>query len=112
MWELFNGGKTRGQRGSENGTIVLDEEIPNTARITLERGATTAPFAITCGIYYRLVHTCFLGDESKALAQYESMKSDLAAVLEMMPEAADPDYGAKRERADEAVARFVSQYPP
>jgi len=45
----FEDGATLGQKGSESGVILRDEEHPQEARITLERDTRTAPFAITCG---------------------------------------------------------------
>jgi len=47
-------------RGSEGGVIVRDEEHALGARITLETGCGIAPYAITCGIYGWMMHTCFL----------------------------------------------------
>jgi len=51
VWHPYERGGTIGQRGSEEGLIVLDEEHAAGARITLERerDSKIAPFAVTCG---------------------------------------------------------------
>ena len=71
LWEPFDNGGTIGQEGSENGTIISDEEHLRGARITLERTTPTAPFAITCGVYGWMVHTRFVSTEAEAIAQFE-----------------------------------------
>ena len=50
-WHAYGNGTSTGMKGSEGGTIVLDEEHSDGARITLEQGGHTAPWAITCGVY-------------------------------------------------------------
>lgn len=54
-WNPYAAGSTIGQRGSEDGLIIGDEEYCDSARITLERdclasGQPAIPFTITCGI--------------------------------------------------------------
>ena len=71
-WYTFNRGATLGTEGSERGVIVTDEEHALGARLTLERGTQTAPFAITCGVYGWLVHTRFFPSETEANAEYDS----------------------------------------
>jgi hypothetical protein len=111
VWDLFDSGGTNGQKGSENGTIVRDEEHALGARITLERDATTAPFAITCGVYGWMVHTRFFSVEAEALAQFEEMKDALTAILATIPLANDPQVDVKMQRVSEAMSLFVQQYP-
>src|SRR5262249_53589230 len=65
-WGPFDGGATVGQRGSEDGAIVRDDEHDLGARITLERGCAHCPVAVTCGIYGWFFHTRFLGSEAEA----------------------------------------------
>ena len=43
-WHQFEDGATLGQKGSESGVILRDEEHPQEARITLERDTRTAPW--------------------------------------------------------------------
>ena len=82
-------------RGSEGGVIVRDEEHALGARITLETGCGIAPYAITCGIYGWMMHTCFLDEEGKAVEQYEGMKAGLAELLERAEELADDEEGQR-----------------
>jgi hypothetical protein len=80
-WYPFANGATIGTSGSESGRILIDEEHPAGARITLEQGGPTAPFAITCGIYGGFLHTAFAGTESEATAKYHAMKARLGELL-------------------------------
>lgn len=56
-WQTFDKGRTLGKKGSERGIIIADMENINGARITVERDADTAPYAITFGIYGLMFHT-------------------------------------------------------
>ena len=76
-WYAFDSGNSIGQRGSESGTIIRDEEHGDGARITLERDGQTAPFSITCGIYGWMVHTRFLGKKPEAEREFVRMRTDL-----------------------------------
>ncbi len=61
-WSDFEFGKTIGTKGSENGTIIIDIENSNGARVTLEKNCGNIPFAITIGIYGLMFHTHFESD--------------------------------------------------
>src|ERR1035438_8113917 len=105
-WYPFEKGVTIGQKGSENGVIMRDEEHPQEARITLERDAQSAPFAITCGIYGCMLHTRFFKIESEAFTQYDSMKSALSALL-----LTENEGGPEGCRSFlDGVAEFVEKY--
>jgi hypothetical protein len=106
-WHQFDNGATLGQKGSESGVILRDEEHPQEARITLERDTRTAPFAITCGIYGCMLHTRFFSQESEACSQYEIMKSALSTLL-LTEEEGGPE--GCRSFLD-GVAQFVQTYP-
>ena len=80
-WRPFDDGRTLGQRGSEQGITVQDEEHIRGARITLERDGSTAPSSITCGIYGLFVHTAFAADEPEGLQKYAAMKVRLGQIL-------------------------------
>ena len=67
---------TIGTKGSENGTIINDEENPHGARITLEQNGYT-PFGITCGIYGLMCHTAFASEYEEAMSKYEEMKQEI-----------------------------------
>lgn len=100
-WRAFDGGSTLGERGSENGVILLDEEHPVGARITLERSGYTAPFSITCGVYGALVHTRFFQGETEALGDFTEMKIQLTEMASISDEA---DLNA-------AAKAFLEQFP-
>lgn len=108
-WHPFDDGATLGLPGSEEGFIVRDEEHSLGARITLERAAGIAPFAITCGIYGWMMHTRFFAAEMEAEVQYDLMKSSLSELLEAAEQAAEIDGG--RQVLMDGVDKFVGNYP-
>lgn len=109
-WHPVDGGATLGQRGSENGVILLDEEHELGARITLERDCNHGiPFAVTCGIYGWFFHTRFLGTEAEA--EFPAMMDGLAAILDTVPRVDDPNADAKCAGVTEAIQEFVSRFP-
>jgi hypothetical protein len=107
-WAPLDHGLTLGTRSSEEGVIVLDDEHPLGARITLERDTRIAPFAITCGIYGLMCHTRFFGDRDEAEAEYATMRRELVRIMSA-PSNADPD--AELVRLSDDVARFVGLFP-
>jgi hypothetical protein len=80
-WFPMDGGKTIGTRGSEEGTIVLDEEHTAGARVTLERKGCAAPWSVTCGIYGGFLHTAFASSEVEGRAKYSAMKTGLEKIM-------------------------------
>ena len=110
-WYPFDEGKSIGQRGSENGVICRDQEHADGARITLEQGGTTAPYAITCGIYGWMFHTCYFGSEPKAQQAFQAMESELAKILTMIPANTDPDADAKSDVVTASISSFVKRFP-
>jgi hypothetical protein len=98
-WNTCEDGKTIGTKGSEDGTIVLDDEHADGARITLEAKGASAPFAITCGIYGLMLHTAFFSDRQKADAAFVNMKNELEIMLEM-----------KGDALHQEVTRFVGKW--
>jgi len=110
-WRPFDGGSTIGQHGSEDGEIVRDEEHEDEARITLERGGHTAPFAITCGIAGWMLHTRFFGSESEAQVEFEGMKEALARILATIPLTTDPAAETKSQAVTQLIAEVVERFP-
>jgi hypothetical protein len=108
-WHPFEDGATRGLPGSEEGVVVCDEEHSLGARITLERAASVAPFAITCGIYGWMMHTCFFSTEAEAESQYDLMKDSLSELLEAAEQTAAVDGG--HQVLMEGIETFVGEYP-
>lgn len=110
-WYQFKDGKSIGQRGSEKGVIVRDEEHVDGARITLERDGVTAPLTITCGIYGWMVHTRFFGAESVAQTDFENMKVELSKIIGIIPLTIDPEVDSKSRFVADYISRFVEQFP-
>lgn len=79
MWTEFENGEALGKYGGEGGTIVKDEELDHSARITLEELAK-GKYAVTCGVYGTMAHTAWF-DEENALSAYERMRSDIENIL-------------------------------
>ena len=77
-WYPFEDGQTLGERGSDGGVILRDEEHSAGCRITLERDSALGPFSITCGIYGLMVHTASAGSAPEADDRYEAMRAQLA----------------------------------
>jgi hypothetical protein len=97
-------------RGSEGGLIVRDEEHALGARVTLEKECEAAPFAITCGIYGWMMHTCFLSEEGEAGEQHEDMKRAIGELLERVEGLAN-DVEAQRALLMEGCAKLVERFP-
>jgi hypothetical protein len=99
-WHRFENGGTLGKTGSEEGTVVRDEEYSLGARITLERD---------CGIYGWMLHTRYFSSQFEAEGQYEAMKSALAMLLEVAEKTAEIDGG--RQVLMAGVSKFVETFP-
>ena len=111
-WVPFDGGSTVGQRGSEEGVVLRDDEHDLGARITLERDcAGGIPFAITCGIYGWMFHTRFFSSGTEASAEFDQMREVLADILDLIPRVDDPDSGAKCQRVCDAIGEFAARFP-
>jgi hypothetical protein len=110
-WHAFKNGSTIGQRGSEEGIILLDDEHEYGARITLERAGAKAPFAITCGIYDWMVHTRFLSQDAEARQDFDAMKAALDRIVRTIPLVDDPDCKEKSKAVPAQLAEFVAQFP-
>jgi hypothetical protein len=109
-WRPVDNGATVGQRGSEDGIILVDDEHEAGARITLERDCSNGvPFAITCGIYGWFFHTRFLASDVEA--NFAAMRDGLSAILNSIPRSGDPEASAKTVAATESIQAFVARFP-
>jgi hypothetical protein len=108
-WFAFNEGRTIGQRGSEHGVIIRDEEYPGVGRITLERDGYT-PFAITCGLYGVLAHTCFFSNEAEANQGFEKIKQELLHLNDLIPYETDPQKDMLLKNLYQAIQDFVRKF--
>lgn len=111
-WYPYEEGATIGMRGTEGGAILIDEEHPVGARITLERDCLRAPYAITTLIYNWTMHTRFIADEPTAFHEYNAMKASLETdILPQVPVTeADDDYAADYEQLTAAFDQFIARY--
>jgi hypothetical protein len=103
-WRPFREGQTIGERGSEDGVIVQDDEHVEGARITLEHDGVIAPWSITCGVYGLLVHTRFFDTQEAAEVALADMKVGLDDVLREL----DVD---DLEQQGRLAQRFVAKFP-
>ena len=110
-WIVIDNGRTLGQRGTEDGRILRDDEHPLGARITLEREGRIAPFAITCGISGWMVHTRFFGSQQDAEHDYLLMCAALEAILHLELAGEDENADGRMAQMADAIATFVEQYP-
>ena len=110
-WKPFDGGRTIGTTGSEGGVILADDEIVNAARISLERETRVAPFAITCGIYYWMMHTRWFSDEAMARRDFDAMKEAIDAIVTLLPLEDDPDRDERKKAATRVTEEFVERFP-
>ena len=104
MWKPFEEGRSIGTNGSEQGTIILDDEHSDGARITLEKECRGTPFAVTCGVYGWMVHTCFFATEDIARRTYAAMKEALSAMLARF--GSDPDIDLVADLCEDFMERF------
>jgi hypothetical protein len=109
QWHPFIDGESIGKLGTEEGMIVKDEEYDGGARITLEREGETAPFAITCGVYGWMVHTCFFGVEEAATGAYDAMKTDLGRIVDILPD--EKSFERIKPTVIRAIDEFVVRFP-
>ena len=74
MWSEFEKGTTIGINGTEGGTIFLDHELDESARITIEKDSDVAPFSIVLGVYGLMFHTIFCSSEEEARNKTKELK--------------------------------------
>lgn len=82
-WRHFDNGKSVGQKGSENGTIIYDIEHTGGARVTLEQKTDIAPFATTLGVYGLMFHTRYDSNEVDAKIFIEQTIQKIDTLLDM-----------------------------
>ena len=76
MWNTYENGNSIGTTGSENGTIIFDEEYPGKARITVEE--CNRYHAITIGLSGAMFHTVFCNKD-----EYQTIVSDMKSDIEV-----------------------------
>jgi hypothetical protein len=99
-----------GKAGSE-GVVVSDEEYAGKAQVTLERDSVyNAAFVITCSIYGWMTHTCHIVDQQDAYQAYELIKSELAEIVDVLPEQDNPQADNQIDQIYEYVRGFVNRW--
>jgi len=109
-WNPCEDGLHVGEEGTEGGYVLLDEEHLNGARITLEERAKVAPYAITCGIFGWVAHTCFASTREEADILYDAMKRGLEGILQIIPSEDDPAREKKTGLVNRAIEHFVAHF--
>jgi hypothetical protein len=109
-WHIFDNGKTVGQRGSEDGVVIRDEEHDAGARLTLERDCRIAPFAITCGLYGWFFHTRFFSAKRDAEGAFLEMKFEMEQLIHLLDEVITQRPDAEH-RMLQAIESFVDRFP-
>jgi hypothetical protein len=80
-WIQFDEGKSIGQKGSEGGSIIRNEENTLGARVTLEDKGDVAPFSITLGIYGLMFHTAFFSTVGHGQRGFELFKENIELLI-------------------------------
>lgn len=109
-WSDFENGKTVDTKGSESGTIVLDIENSNGARITLEKECGSIPFAITIGIYGLMFHTHFESELEKAneyVAKTKYRVNKIFDLYDVSEDKRDDDWHSKHDKKINELAEMT-----
>lgn len=106
-WRPFSNGSTIGTPGSEGGRVLLDEEHTWGMRICLEQTGDSR-FAITCGVYGAMVHTCCFASDAHARAEYDKMKPRLVAISHALPLVTDLDLDFTESHR--LIRRFIADF--
>ena len=110
-WHPFDDGRSRGQKGSEGGAIILDDEHPGGARITLEEGSRSAPYTITCAVYGSMLHTRFFKSPEEARSELAQMKGSLEQILRQIPAEDEFDPEISAARVETLLEAFLNRFP-
>jgi hypothetical protein len=58
-----------------------------------------------------MFHTRFFGLETEAHSAFQSTKDELGRILTSIPLVDDPDVKAKARAVEQAIARFIEEFP-
>ena len=124
FWYAYEGGATIGERGSENGYVLCDEELGDPddpeaadARVTLEQGDVEKPgyfYSIILHPWLFHVHRQEPADgEARAREIFEAIKVRLIDLARLLPYEEDGAKGieAKMSALKEAIVDFERDYP-
>ena len=116
VWYPYDGGRSLGLPGWEDGTILRDEELGDPedpedadARLTLER--TAESLVLTCSLYGFLQQMFPFADEAAAHSGFDTAKVEMERLAELIPY--EEDGAAEVERKardlDEAARSLASR---
>ena len=83
-WIAYKNNETLGKRGSQDGIIIFDEELPNNCRLTIEK-MNDGSYIRICDIYADSFRFSFFSDESEALKSSEELKKEIAEWIHLYP---------------------------
>lgn len=103
-WKPYNHGRSIGMRGSEGSTIILDEEHPHGARMTIKQGGDYV--SVSCTISGKIDHTRFFKELNAAKKEYQFMQKELDSVMVAISNVRAADI-----KVWEAISGFVARFP-
>jgi hypothetical protein len=120
-WYPYEGGRTLGRTGPEEGIVLRDEELGDPddeeeadARLTLERGRSgEGGFTLVATLYGWLYHAHRVEAEEKANSFYEQMRGELENLTELLPYEEDGErvIAEKAARLEAETEAFAVRYP-
>lgn len=122
-WYPYEGGRSIGQAGWEDGIILRDEEMGDPddpedadARLTLERvsgenGSGGVSFALTCSLYGFMAQTLSFGEEAAARAAFDAAKPEMERLVSLIPYEEDgaAEVARKAQALEEASRSFADR---
>lgn len=84
-WIAYSDGKTLGLQGTQGGTIIFDDEIPNHCRLTIEKKSDDFYIRI-CDIYTDSFRFSFFSSEAAAVKSCQELKDDMLDLILTHPE--------------------------
>lgn len=107
-WINFDEGKSIGEKGSDGGTIIRDEENIFGARVSLEENGQIAPFSITLGIYGVMFHTQFFSSLSQGQKCFELFKEKIELAIDHFNNNDEMDRDSWNAKYDEIMDEILS----
>ena len=109
-WKAVDDGATIGRTGFANGTILRDEQLEGTARITLEELQEEGSFTITASLSGWFDHAHTVTARGRARQEFEEMKSELTPLVDSIPFLSDPESEHKIVEVTSLVRRFMERF--
>ena len=84
-WIAYSNGKTLGLQGSQGGTVIFDDELPNYCRLTIEKMSDDFYIRI-CDIYTDSFRFSFFTSEIAAVESCKELKVEMLDWILTHPE--------------------------